>query len=690
MAELASAQLRLRVGALLRGVRSAIARREARIKSLSRPEIAEVAITAQHAQVLLAEAERYASNGRAYGCGAAFTALEDRQVRQLDERAATAGIQLPDAVLAARGLSVLDRQVLVLGAAPTLEPSFGPLYGFLNDLRSCTALTPSIGVEVLAVDAHHEQRVLTACGPFGTLRADGWLTASLVEGGSTSLLRPGEGVIDLLAGAPVDTGLLGRVDPPVSSVGIARATLRRAAAVAAAFRAGDVDVVGVWGPAHGGRAAVVSDITGTRSTVIADGLVAGGDVDRALHRAAVTRSVCVLTLPQDPATVVDVIERVTRSAVPVVVVADEPVRATQLICRRNFAEVSLDVPGFAERRTSWSAAFPGLDTAAVDDLAGRFRLLPDEIEAVARFDAACSTWATNGDRPGVDALAGLVSRRRSPRVATIRTPRRGRDVLVLPPAELSQVLDVAAAARAWPRIADAWRLDRFGNPGIVALFTGDPGTGKTLAAEVIATEIGLSLMEVDLSRLVSKWLGDTEKHLDAVFTEAEASNCVLFFDEADSLFGQRGEVTRGSDRYANVEVGYLLQRLERYEGLVILASNLRGNLDPAFTRRFHHVVHFPRPTEAERRRLWEIALAPPVELAGPIDYELLAGVELTGAGIAAVVRTAGLAAAHDTAHTVGGPAPLRPLDLVAAIHRQFQREARLLPSEQLGRYARLL
>ena len=130
------------------------------------------------------------------------------------------------------------------------------------------------------------------------------------------------------------------------------------------------------------------------------------------------------------------------------------------------------------------------------------------------------------------------------------------------------MLEVAAAARAWPRVADAWRLDRFGNPGVTALFAGEPGTGKTLAAEVIAAEVGLDLMEVDLSRLVSKWVGETEKNLDAVFTEAEASNCVLFFDEADALFGQRGEVSRGTDRYANLEVGYLLQRLERYDGLV--------------------------------------------------------------------------------------------------------------------------
>ena len=202
---------------------------------------------------------------------------------------------------------------------------------------------------------------------------------------------------------------------------------------------------------------------------------------------------------------------------------------------------------------------------------------------------------------------------------------------------------------------------------------------------MIASEVGLDLMIVDVSRLVSKWIGDTEKHLDAVFTEAEASSCVLFFDEADALFGHRleGAASSGADRYANLEVGYLLQRLERYEGLVILASNLRANLDAAFTRRFHHVVHFPRPTEAERLRLWQLVLAPPVALAEPVDVQPLASLDLTGAGIAAIVRDAALAA-----HGQGRSA-LSAADVLAAASRQFRREARLLPRELSGMNTRV-
>jgi hypothetical protein len=695
-AELAQAQLRLRLGAVLRGVCGAVVQCDARIRSLARPDLADLAVTSQHAQVLLAEAGQYVSAGRAYGLGAALTATEEHRLADLDRRAAAAGFQLPDALQAERGLPALDRELLLLVSAPALAPAFGALYGYLNDLRSCTAFTARVGVDVLATGPDHEQRILTACGPFGALRGDGWVTPSAVDTGAHPLLRPADGVVEFLAGASVDAGLLGRAVDASSAVGEPLGTWRNAAAVARAFQAGRVDVVVIWGPPHGGRAAAVAEVAGRRACLVADDAadspIGSDDVDRALQRAALSGSVCVLTVPPDPASVSHLVERVTRSRVPVILVGDEPVRAPELIRRRSFAEVALARPGFAERRTSWSEAFPEMDPVGIDDLASRFRLLPDEIEAVARLDASCDAWATNGDRPGVEALAGLVSRQGSPQVAAIRTPHRGPELLVLPAAERVQVFEVAAAARAWPRVADAWRLDRFGNPGIVALFTGEPGTGKTLAAEVIASEIGLTLMEVDLSRLVSKWLGETEKHLDAVFSEAEASNCVLFFDEADSLFGQRGEVSRGSDRYANLEVGYLLQRLERFEGLVILATNLRGNLDPAFTRRFHHIVHFPRPAEPERRRMWEIALGPPVEMAEPIDVDILAGLDLTGAGIAAIIRSAGLAAAKSGGETYfpGRPAPLTAADVVAAVRRQFQREARLLAPEQLRGYAGLL
>ena len=140
--------------------------------------------------------------------------------------------------------------------------------------------------------------------------------------------------------------------------------------------------------------------------------------------------------------------------------------------------------------------------------------------------------------------------------------------------------------------------------GITALFSGGSGTGKTMAAEVIANALGLDLYRIDLAQVVSKYIGETEKNLDKVFTAAANANAILFFDEADALFGKRSEVKDSHDRYANLEISYLLQKMEQYEGIAILATNLSDNLDQAFTRRLAFSIHFPFPDEAARLQLW--------------------------------------------------------------------------------------
>jgi SpoVK/Ycf46/Vps4 family AAA+-type ATPase len=235
---------------------------------------------------------------------------------------------------------------------------------------------------------------------------------------------------------------------------------------------------------------------------------------------------------------------------------------------------------------------------------------------------------------------------------------------------------VARFASAWPRVAEEWGLGRMhrGALGVRALFTGPSGTGKTLAAEVIAGMLGQELHKVDLAQLVSKWVGETEKNLDAAFDEAEQSQAVLFFDEGEALFSKRGEVRHGSDRYANLEVSYLLQRLEAYCGLVIVATNLKENLDEAFSRRFHVAVDFPKPSEDERLRLWRLAFPSSVPLES-VDLRALAGLDMTGATIMNAARTAALLAACDGK-------VVRPAHIIEGISREYRRESRLLlPSE---------
>ena len=240
------------------------------------------------------------------------------------------------------------------------------------------------------------------------------------------------------------------------------------------------------------------------------------------------------------------------------------------------------------------------------------------------------------------------------------------------------VLELAAACRAWPRIAEDWGFAaRGGAGGVKALFTGEPGTGKTLAAEVIAGMLGLTLLKIDLSQVVSKWVGETEKNLEAAFRRAENSQALLFFDEADALFGKRGEVKHGMDRYANLEVGFLLQRLEQSDALVILASNLKENLDKAFTRRFHYIIHFPRPETAERERIWRLAFPPGTPVARDVDFSALAYLDMTGAAIVGAARSAALLAAHSSGAEISAD------HIIQGITRQYQRDARLLRPEEL-------
>jgi SpoVK/Ycf46/Vps4 family AAA+-type ATPase len=177
-----------------------------------------------------------------------------------------------------------------------------------------------------------------------------------------------------------------------------------------------------------------------------------------------------------------------------------------------------------------------------------------------------------------------------------------------------------------PVVYDEWGFGRklaLGK-GLNALFAGESGTGKTMAADIMAGELGQDLYKIDLSMLVSKYIGETEKNLNRVFSEAATSNAILFFDEADAIFGKRSEVKDSHDRYANIEISYLLQRMEAYDGVVILATNMRGNLDEAFTRRLHFIVEYPFPEAADREIIWQVNFPAETPVAEDVDFGLLA------------------------------------------------------------------
>jgi len=254
-------------------------------------------------------------------------------------------------------------------------------------------------------------------------------------------------------------------------------------------------------------------------------------------------------------------------------------------------------------------------------------------------------------------------------------PRAGWDQLVLPDDPRQKLREAVDRLMQQARVLDEWGFlrGRPGARGVRLLLVGPPGTGKTLSAEVLAGELGVDLLVVDISRVVSKWIGETEKNLAEVFDAAERSQAVVLFDEADALYGKRTEVSDAHDRYANLETAYLLSRLERFDGLAVLASNLRQNIDPAFMRRLEFVIELREPGVVEREALWRTHLPPGAPLARDVDLgELAALYPIVGALIRnASAAAAFVAAAEDSAIT--------RRHLVRAVRREYQKAGRAFP-----------
>jgi SpoVK/Ycf46/Vps4 family AAA+-type ATPase len=253
--------------------------------------------------------------------------------------------------------------------------------------------------------------------------------------------------------------------------------------------------------------------------------------------------------------------------------------------------------------------------------------------------------------------------------------------LVLPPDTIAQLQELCCRATFRHQVLEHWGFGRklSGGKGITALFTGASGTGKTMAAEVVANELELELYKINLATVVSKYIGETEKNLERIFAAAEGTHAILFFDEADALFGKRSEVRDSHDRYANLEISYLLQKMEEYEGVAILASNLRQNLDEAFLRRLSFSVSFPFPDESSRRRIWS-GIWParlPLDESADLDY-MARAFKLSGGAI----RNVALAAAF-TAASGGGRVTMG--HLLAAIRREYQKLGKRVSQEDLDR-----
>lgn len=360
--------------------------------------------------------------------------------------------------------------------------------------------------------------------------------------------------------------------------------------------------------------------------------------------------------------------------------------------------VPFPVPTFAERRTCWqrglAAASVVIEEGMLSALAGRFRLTENQITEAVETARIQAMWRVAQSEPD--------SPRTSPKVQpTIRdlfAAARGQtgtelaslarkiesaqtwDDLVLPEDAMEQLREIVLRVVHRDRVLSEWGFDRklSSGKGVNALFAGSSGTGKTMAAEVIANELGLELYKIDLAGVVSKYIGETEKNLERIFNAAEHANAILFFDEADALFGKRSEVHDAHDRYANIEVAYLLQRMEQYEGISLLATNLRQNMDEAFVRRLAFIVQFPVPNAESRHRIWKGIWPTRIAFNDDVDLESIARqFKLSGGNIKNIALAAAFHAAED-----GGRVSMS--HLLRATRREFQKMGKVLPELNLG------
>ena len=359
---------------------------------------------------------------------------------------------------------------------------------------------------------------------------------------------------------------------------------------------------------------------------------------------------------------------------PVVVCSTETWRASNKTSDRPIFLLNLPIPEFAIRQQLWQEAVQSaeIETNAV---ANHFRFTPEQISAAV---ATAHDYARWEGRPLAErdllAAGRTHSNQKLSELATKIKPRYRWEEIILPADTRAILQELVNTVQHRPKVYQEWGFGKkmaLGK-GLNALFAGESGTGKTMSADIIANVLGLDLYKIDLSSVVSKYIGETEKNLGKIFHEAETSNAVLFFDEADALFSKRSEVKDSHDRYANIETGYLLQRMEAFDGIVILATNLRANLDEAFTRRLHYIVEFPFPDVADREAIWRVNLPDDLPLAQDVSLALLAErFRIAGGSIRSVILGAAFLAAKE-----GGMVEMR--HFLHAMRREYQKRGRLI------------
>ncbi|MEU9452713.1 ATP-binding protein [Streptomyces sp. NPDC048277] len=574
------------------------------------------------------------------------------------------------AALAARlALTPLDTAILLIALAPDLDRTFEPLYGYLNDDVGRRRATVGLALDLYGVPVHLAE-ARARLHPTAPLTALGLLTVEEPERPflSRSLSVPDRVLAHLLGDDTPDAALAGHLRTPSPGGGeaadeefVGRLAARIAAGPLLAYLRERREGEGL------GSATAAVRLAGRRAWHYTG---PEEQVPKVLREARLSGHAILVDSGQ-PGPLVRALS--TADDVTVVIASPRPYDPDW--CDRRDPLV-LDVPSRrAAALDAWAAALPdtpGFDLAAT---VAPYHLGGDRLVRAAR---AAQDLAAFDGTPLAAAHLRLAARQQSAsgleqHARRIRPAVDWRD-LVLPERPLTELRELALRARHRDRVLGDWRLSAGGGRGrgVLGLFAGESGTGKTLSAEVVAAELGLDLYVVQLSSVVDKYVGETEKNLERIFTEADRTDAVLLFDEADAVFGKRSEVKDAHDRYANLESAYLLQRLEAFDGIALLTTNLRANIDEAFTRRLDLVIDFPFPDEEQRLALWRHGLVHvPTEEAVELR-PLAAEFELAGGSIRSAVVTAAYLAA-------GRGAPVTAADLLEGARREYRKAGRLVP-----------
>jgi len=599
----------------------------------------------------------------------------------LEELAYARGVSALDLLAARLGLDELERALIALAAAPELDDGIGRLCAYAQDDASRRYATPALAADLLGERAQVHTR-LSSGRPLRRLRL---VVLEEMDGAGWSgrRLRVDERVLlQLATGAPGIEPRVADLLEPVDELppqGEAAGVARRLAEL---LPERGWPPVHLCGPAHAGAEAVAAEtsarlglrLLAVRPDRLPD-LLRDSELRGLLAREAALAGLA-LFLGHDGDHVAG--ELAERIEAPLFVGGPDRLepQAAALV-------VPLVAPTRAEQRALWTAAL-GSDAAELGDrLVEQFDFGPREIrDTVAAADTRAELAAQPREPAHVWQAARERARFTADGLARLIATTNCWEQLVLPDDALGQLEEIAAQAGLRATVYDDWGFGEKLTRGraITALFAGASGTGKTMAAEALADRLQLDLHRVDLAAVVSKYIGETEKNLRVVFDAAERSGAVLFFDEADALFGKRTDVKDAHDRYANIEVDYLLQRMEDYRGgVAILATNRRSLLDQAFLRRLRFLVEFPFPDRNARVRMWK-GVFPDLLPRADLDLDTLARLEVTGGSIRTIAVNAAFKAA-----AAGTPVAME--HVMAAARREYAKLERLVTPAEFGSWA---